>query len=84
MSTAATTAWPGDGADRVLLRAPLADRYPGRHGPTWKEPETLYELAVEAEVTYVVVDSIVMACGGADPMDPGTPALYAGALLITM
>lgn len=32
------------------------------------------------DLDYVVIDSIVTACGGSDRMDPGTVALYAGAL----
>lgn len=66
-----------DGLDRVFHVAPLAGSLPG---PIWDRVLEIGELMDNLTTTYVVVDSIVTACGGADPMDPGTPARYAGAL----
>lgn len=69
-----------DGLDRVFHVAPLTDAFHGRHGPIWDSVLDISELMDNLATTYVVVDSIVTACGGADPMEPGTPARYAGAL----
>lgn len=69
-----------DGSDQVLWVAPLTASWGGRRGAIWKQAADVRELAMAFGATYVVIDSIVPACGGSDPMDPGTVALYAGAL----
>lgn len=69
-----------EAAQRIAHVAPLTARWMGDRGPLWKQAEDVRELAMGFAATYLVIDSIVPACGGADPMDPGTPALYAGAL----
>jgi hypothetical protein len=69
-----------DGSEHVLWVAPLTAGWGGRRGAIWKQMTDVRELAMAFGATYVVIDSIVPACGGSDPMDPGTVALYAGAL----
>jgi hypothetical protein len=68
------------GAEAILHVSPLVPSFRAPHGPIWQTAELLHNLISEHDVTYVVIDSIVAACGGADPMEPGTPARYAGAL----
>jgi hypothetical protein len=68
------------GVENVLHVSPLAPSFRGVHGPIWQRADMLAGLVVEHEITYVIVDSIVTACGGADPLEPGTPARYAAAL----
>jgi hypothetical protein len=67
-----------DGADRVFHVAPLT--IPGNPGPIWASPLEITSAWEDSEATFVIIDSIVTACGGADPTEPGTPARYAGAL----
>ena len=69
-----------EGSDQVLWVAPLTAAWGGHRGAIWKQVAELRELAAAFGATYVVIDSIVPACGGSDPMDPGTVALYTGAL----
>lgn len=68
------------GSDQVLWVAPLTAAWAGHRGAIWKQVAELRELAAAFGATYIVIDSIVPACGGSDPMDPGTVALYTGAL----
>jgi AAA domain len=69
-----------DGSEQVLWVAPLTAGWGGCRGAIWQQVVDVHELAAAFGATYVVIDSIVPACGGSDPMDPGTVALYAGAL----
>ena len=69
-----------EGVDAVIWVAPLAASWRGVRGAIWQQAADIRELATAFGATYVVIDSIVPACGGSDPMDPGTVALYAGAL----
>ncbi len=69
-----------DGAERILWAGPLTSTWTGRRGALWRQAEAIAELVAAWNVTYIVVDSIVPACGGSDPMDPGTVARYTGAL----
>jgi hypothetical protein len=69
-----------EGADRIVHVAPLAAAFRGPRGPLWGAEREFRELVAEIDATYLVIDSVVTACGGSDPMDPGTPARYAGAL----
>ena len=64
----------------ILHVSPLAGRWHGKRGALWDQVEHVLLLAESWGATFIVVDSIVVACGGSDPLDPGTPALYAGAL----
>jgi hypothetical protein len=69
-----------DGADRVKHVSPIAPGFKGPHGPIWQAARVLRNLTYELDATYLVIDSAVTACGGADPMEPGTPARYSEAL----
>jgi AAA domain len=69
-----------DGPEQILWVAPLTAGWGGHRGAIWQQVTDIRELAAAFGATYVVIDSIVPACGGSDPMDPGTVALYAGAL----
>ena len=69
-----------EGADRIVHVAPLAAAFRGTRGPLWATEREFRELAAEIDATYLIIDSVVTACGGSDPTDPGTPARYAGAL----
>jgi AAA domain len=69
-----------DGMAHVLWVAPLTAAWGGRRGAIWQHAADVRELATVFGATFVVIDSIVPACGGSDPMDPGTVARYAGAL----
>jgi hypothetical protein len=51
-----------------------------KRGPIWTAVRTLGELAASWDATYIVVDSVVVACVGSDPLEPGTPARYAEAI----
>ena len=69
-----------DVSDHVLWVAPLTAGWGGLRGAIWQQVTDIRHLATEFGATYIVIDSIVPACGGSDPMDPGTVALYTGAL----
>jgi hypothetical protein len=69
-----------DGSEHVLWVAPLTSAWGGPRGAIWQQVTDVRDLAIEFGATYIVIDSIVPACGGSDPMDPGTVARYAGAL----
>ena len=69
-----------DGSEHVLWVAPLTSGWGGPRGAIWQQATDVRDLAKEFGATYVVIDSIVPACGGSDPMDPGTVARYVGAL----
>ena len=69
-----------NGSEDVLWVAPLTSGWDGPRGAIWQQITDVCDLATLFGATYVVIDSIVPACGGSDPMDPGTVALYAGAL----
>lgn len=62
----------------VLYVAPLTSAWQGRRGPFWKHAPELRELIAEWEATVLVVDSIVPACAGTDPMKPESVALFIG------
>lgn len=69
-----------DPLPEVLHVAPLSPSWRGARGPLWAQAADLRRLADAWRASIIVVDSIVVACGGADPMDPGTPARYAAGL----
>lgn len=64
----------------VAWVAPLAASWKGARGAIWNQAGDLRELAEAWDATVVVVDSIVPAAAGSDPLEPRTPGLYAGAL----
>ena len=71
----------GDEARAAVTHvAPLAPEWALRRGPIWDQAKTLRTLAKTVSADVVIVDSIVMACAGADPMDTATATAYAAAL----
>lgn len=71
----------GPGAlEAVIWAGPLGSDWRGARGALWAAQESVRSLANDMDATVIVIDSIVIACCGADPMKPETAALYAGAL----
>jgi hypothetical protein len=71
------------GADvlgHVVHVAPLTAAWQDTRGPMWEQATEIRELVSAVGATNVVIDSIVPACGGTDPMKPEAAALYAGGL----
>ena len=71
------------GADvlgHVIHVAPLTASWQSRRGPLWEQVTEVRDLALALGATYVVIDSIVPACAGLDPMKPEAAALYAAGL----
>jgi hypothetical protein len=66
--------------DRVLHVGPLTAAWGGKRGALWAQAEDIRQLAIEFGADYVVIDSIVPACAGSDPLKPESVSLYAGAL----
>lgn len=64
----------------VIWAAPLTAEWQSKRGPLWVQAEDVRALAEATGATFVVVDSIVPACAGVDPMKPEAVSLYAGAL----
>jgi hypothetical protein len=69
-----------EGGGDVLWTAPLTAAWDAPRGPLWGQQKEVRDLAEAFEADYLVIDSIVPGCAGADPVDPGTAARYAGAL----
>lgn len=69
-----------DAATGVRYVAPLAAAWDGYRGPLWKQAGELAELVKVTQSTYVVVDSLVPACAGVDPLKPEAAGLYAAGL----
>jgi hypothetical protein len=68
------------GREGILWVAPLAAGWQGRRGPLWAQADDLAPLLDAWRATYLVIDSIVPACGPIDPTKPEAAAQYAGAL----
>jgi hypothetical protein len=66
----------GGDLSRVVYVAPLKAGL----GAIWDHAEAIHYLVEANPGAYVVIDSAVMACAGADPMDPETPTRYYAAL----
>ncbi len=64
----------------VIHAAPLTAAWGGKRGSLWIQAEDVRALVAATGATYLVIDSIVPACAGADPLKPEAAALYAGAL----
>jgi hypothetical protein len=60
--------------------APLTAPWRGIRGPLWVQADEIRELAESLEATYLIVDSLAVACAGADPLKPEVPAMYAAGL----
>lgn len=71
----------GDEArERVTHVAPLAPAWTLQRGPIWEQAKHLRTLAGAVKADILIIDSIVMACAGSDPMDPATATAYSAAL----
>lgn len=66
--------------DRVLHVAPMTAAWKGKRGAIWQQAEDLRALAEDFAADYVLVDSIVPACAGSDPLKPEAVSQYAAAL----
>lgn len=64
----------------VNYAAPLSAAWEGKRGALWDAADELRTLCIDESITTVIVDSLAIACAGADVSDPGTPALYAAGL----
>lgn len=64
----------------VRWTAPLRYDWLGRRGPIWDQAADLRAIVEYHDITLVVVDSIVPACGGADVTETGAPSRYAAAI----
>lgn len=49
-------------------------------GPLWKRASVIADLARELDIGLLLIDSISLACAGADVLDPATVTLYAAGL----
>jgi AAA domain-containing protein len=67
---------------KVFHVAPLAPEWTGIKGPIWDQAEGIRRLVEETGATYLVIDSIVPACGGTDVSsgDTSAPTNYNRAL----
>jgi len=74
----------GLGGDKLRSRvqhvSPLGPGWRGTRGAIWDQADELRALAMEWRATYLVVDSIVTACGATDPLKPEAAGQYAAAL----
>jgi hypothetical protein len=66
--------------DAILWVGPLTAAWTGTRGALWQQRDELRALAEEFRATYLLVDSIVPACGGVDSLKPEAAAQYAGGL----
>jgi hypothetical protein len=60
--------------------APLSAHWQGQRGPLWDSAADIRSLCSDEGITVCIIDSLAIACAGADVSDPGTPALYAAGL----
>jgi len=67
--------------EAVLHVSPSSAGWTDRRGAIWDQAADLHALAVAWGATYMVVDSIVPACGGTDPLKPEAAGQYAAALI---
>lgn len=67
-----------DALGAVLWAAPLADGL----GPIWTHADTIRAFIVAQDVDYIVIDSAVYACSGADPSKAEVAILYGAALQV--
>ena len=67
-------------AEGITHCSPTASSWHGRSGALWEHVSDIHDAVAATGATYIIIDSIVMACGSADVMDPQTPARYSVAL----
>ncbi len=70
------------GGDMDLIHhvSPLTVSWHGQRGPIWAQKEDIWELCGTFDIEYLVIDSIVPACGAGDSLKPEAPAQYMDAL----
>jgi hypothetical protein len=64
----------------VYYVSPMAATWRGSRGAIWDNAADLRAVAETVHATYLVVDSIIPACGAVDPMKPEAASQYAAAL----
>lgn len=64
----------------VLHVSPLTAAWGGKRGAIWDQADDLRHLVADWGATYLVIDSIVPACSGTDPLKPEAVSQYAAAL----
>lgn len=67
-------------AANIYHVSPTASTWQGQQGSLWDHAPEIRKTVDALGVTFIVIDSIVVACGAADPMDPATAGQYAAAL----
>ncbi|MGD0123480.1 MAG: DnaB-like helicase N-terminal domain-containing protein [Candidatus Limnocylindrales bacterium] len=70
-----------DGLAAVCYVSPSSADWTGHRGAIWTQADELHALAVEWGATYLVIDSIVSACGALDPLKPEAAGQYSAALV---
>lgn len=64
----------------VAYVAPMTAAWTGPRGAIWQSAEELRTAARVVGADVIVIDSIVVACGGTDALKPEAASMYAGAL----
>jgi hypothetical protein len=69
-------------SDHITYVSPASQAWTQPHGAIWQQAENIRLLADAVQATYIVIDSIVVACGGTDVGSGSTeaPAKYHDAL----
>lgn len=67
-------------SESVMYVAPFSAEWQGKRGPIWTGARDLLDLAIEDGSTFLVIDSIVPACGGTDALKPEAASQYTAAL----
>lgn len=69
-----------DVLEAVRYVAPLTTDWTGVRGPIWAQARELRAIADDVGATFIIIDSIVPACGSVDPLKPEAASQYAAAL----
>jgi len=69
-----------DAVAAICYVSPSSADWTGQRGAIWTHADDLRALAAEWGATYLVVDSIVPACGAIDPLKPEAAGQYCAAL----
>jgi hypothetical protein len=65
---------------QVFYVSPCAASWHGPRGAMWEQAQELRKVCEVTGANYLVVDSIIPACGAVDPMKPEAASQYAAAL----
>ncbi len=60
---------------KAVYVAPNSPDWHGKHGPMWEQVEDLAEIVGTFNSTFVVIDSIVMACGGEEEKEASSATM---------